>query len=89
MTRASFLKSLFVAPVSPKIISELDLTTKSVAEHKEVVKCFGGIVEYIESKGQIFEYNPSSFTMSDFENVIKQLSKSYTNNPYYIQKITQ
>ena len=89
MTRASFLKSLFVASISPKIISELDLTTKSVAEHKEVVRCFGGIVEYIESKGQVFEYNPSSFTMSDFKNTIEQLSKAYVHNSYYIQKITQ
>lgn len=86
MNRASFIKSLFVVAAAPKIISEIDLTTKSVVEHKQLVQCFEGIIPYVMNPANGFkcEYNPSNFKLSDLQNIVKSLDNQKRQQPFYL-----
>ncbi len=68
MTRGNFLKSLMMLAVSPKVLSEINITST-----RQAVIGNKGILAMVEEKGNIIEYTTANYSLDDFRNLIKIL----------------
>lgn len=89
MDRSSFIKSLFVVAAAPKIISQLDITTQAIADHKKVSEGFMGIIPSIMNGGYTITLNNlSNFSLEDFKKTMQNMDDCPNQYYHFIQPLT-
>jgi hypothetical protein len=73
MNRRSLIKSLFTIAIAPKILAELNLETPLVAKNE-----FAGIIPtLLRPEYNVVNYEPGSFTLKHFHDLIKKADEQY------------